>query len=153
MHAAIRWTLLLTLISLGSGCKNGKSVSQETPVNTSNATVDYAGVELLFGMGGGVTGKYEEFLVQPTGPVLKKGYTAETMAPWKKLSRSQTDSLFARAMVLDLKQVHHNVPGDLTRYIEFRENDHYHRITWGDFRIPPPEKVNAFFEACWRQLQ
>ena len=102
------------------GCKNGKTATQQASEKPSAQEHSYSDMELLFGMGGGVTGKYEEFLVQPTGQVLKKGYTDEEPVPWKKLDRQQTDSLFAKAVALDLRQVQHNIPGNLTRYLEFR---------------------------------
>lgn len=154
--------LLLGMVS----CKNKKAAST-APASTEQTAKAATSEEkaptepekkeqtraIVFGNGGGFTGKYQEYLLQEDGQVLMKDFRREEHTPHKKLTRDETAAIFSRMESFNPTTINVSDPGNMSYYLEWRVDDHFHRITWGGGNTNPPADLVAFYDEVLEQLR
>lgn len=102
--------------------------------------------KILFGKGGGFTGKYDEYFLSKNGNIYKKDASTKAFSKIKDLSRKETTSIFKQIDTDALFELGFNHPYNITCYIEIVKGSVTNRIAWGDAKNPPPAAVTALFE-------
>jgi hypothetical protein len=146
-------TLFVTAIGMTAGaCKSGESgVADERHGSSLEAPVaapeDFT---MVFGEGGGFTGRWEGYAIQADGAVLAwSGPTAgEERTTVGSLTAAQIDDLWAR--VQDAKLFDQNVreTGNITAFIEVTAGERKHRVSWipgAEGFEPPRSAIDALY--------
>jgi hypothetical protein len=102
--------------------------------------------KILFGKGGGFTGKYDEYFLGKNGNIYKKDATTNAFTIIKDLSRKETISIFKQIDTDALFELGFNYPYNITCYIEIVKGSVTNRIAWGDAKNPPPAAVTLLFD-------
>jgi len=102
--------------------------------------------KILFGKGGGFTGKYDEYFLSNNGNIYKKDASTKAFSKIKDLSRKETVSIFKQVDTDALFELGFNHPYNITCYIEIVKGSVTNRIAWGDTKNPPPVAVTALFD-------
>lgn len=102
--------------------------------------------KILFGKGGGFTGKYDEYYLSKNGNIYKKNATTNEFIKIKDISRKETNNIFKQVDTDTLFEMSFNHPYNITCYIEIVKGDVINRIVWGDMKNPPPITVTQLFD-------
>jgi hypothetical protein len=124
------------------GCR----VQRDTPET-------YTGRQLIFGNGGGFTGATAAYILLDNGQLFSvhpgtRTHT-ETYTALKKVPRTITRQLFAKADDLQLDKAEFSYPGNIYYFIGLKTNNATHRITWGH----PGHQAPTEAENLYHQLQ
>jgi hypothetical protein len=114
--------------------------------------VTYTGKQLVFGNGGGFTGRESTYVLLDNGYLFSidtdKHSGKENYTPLKKLPGKITQQLFSKADALQLEQVRFSHPGNVYYFVGLKKKQDIHRITWGD----PGHEAPADAENLYHQL-
>jgi len=105
---------------------------------------------LIFGQGGGVTGKYTEYILGSDRKLFSY-YNSETgkKVLLKKISKKLCRSFFTDAENLGLLKMDFNHPYNINYYIIYHKGTDENKVNWCDARNPPPEGVKELWERLW----
>jgi hypothetical protein len=110
------------------------------------ATDPVTQIGLVWGSGGGFTGKSTTFKLLESGEIYKtEGTQGATMLPMKPIKAKVAKAMFSAARELNLAEVSQNTPGNMYNYLELTVDGKPHRITWGDAENVVPQKVKDFY--------
>lgn len=101
--------------------------------------------KILFGKGGGFTGKYDDYFLSKDGGIYKKDNSTKTFALMFDLSKKETKNIFNEITANKLFEVGFNHPYNMSCYLEIVKGSVSNRIVWGDAKNPPPSAVIAIF--------
>ena len=102
--------------------------------------------KILFGKGGGFTGKYDDYFLSKNGNIYKKDATTNAFTKIKDLSNKETKSIFKEIDEGALFEVGFNHPYNISCYLEIVKGTVTNRIVWGDSKNPPPAAVTILFD-------
>ncbi len=135
--AGVFWGMLV-LVLVGS-CRVGG------PVNTCNNQP----ATLVFGQGGGVTGKYTEFALVSDGTLYSCEPKTGQRTKVKKIARRELRRFFSDAESLGLLSLQFNNPHNMNHYLIFSKGTRSNKVNWGDAKNPPPAAVKDLWERLW----
>jgi len=101
--------------------------------------------EITFGSGGGITGKYIEYTLNPNGKLLKNVFDNKPTL-LKQLDKKQCQALFEKAAALKLENIDLNVPANMNKYIIVKTAAGTHKINWGGSKSPAEDIVKFYDE-------
>lgn len=102
--------------------------------------------KVVFGKGGGFTGKYDEYFIDKKGDLYKKDPSSAACTLMKSLPGKQIKEVFKEIKKNDLYTVAFNNPYNYSYYIELYKGEKSNRIVWGNATNPPPSGVTAVFQ-------
>jgi hypothetical protein len=103
-------------------------------------------VGVIWGSGGGFTGKTTTFKLLETGEIYKtEGTQGATLMPMKPIKAKVAKAMFSAVRELNLAEVSQNTPGNMYNFVELNIDGKPHRITWGDAENAIPQKVKDFY--------
>jgi hypothetical protein len=102
--------------------------------------------KVVFGKGGGFTGKYDEYFIDKKGDLYKKDPSSAAFTLLKSLPEKQVKDVFKEIKKNDLYKVAFNNPYNYSYYIELYIGSNSNRIVWGNATNPPPAGVTAVFQ-------
>jgi hypothetical protein len=102
--------------------------------------------KILFGRGGGFTGRYDEYLLSKNGNVYHKNPATKAFTKIQSLSRKQTKAIFKDIDDNKLFELGFNYPYNMSSYIEIVKDTVSNRIVWGNAKNPPPAAVTDLFD-------
>jgi len=128
-----KWLILLFFLSiLFSNCFiSGKS------------NVKYE--KILFGKGGGFTGKYDDYYLSSNGNLFKKEPSSKEFLKIKTLNKKETKNIFKEIDDNKLFESEFNHPFNISCYIEIVKGTSSNRIVWGNTQNQPPATVEIIF--------
>lgn len=95
-------------------------------------TPKYAAVE--FGQGGGVTNKFQTYVIKDTGSLF--GKTDENSEPQliRKLDNSELKTVYKKLKAADIANLGINTPDNVYKFIEVKneEGSSVNKVVWGD---------------------
>ena len=158
-HHVNRLILFVTLLVVGMGigagaCKSGESAVADddhgsSREGTATAPEDFT---MIFGEGGGFTGRWEGYAIQSDGAVLAwSGPTAgEESTPVGSLTAAQMDDLWAQVQDAEFFDQNVRETGNITAFIEVTAGQRKHRVSWipGAEGFEPPRSA---IDALYRQ--
>lgn len=97
--------------------------------------------QLIFGSGGGFTGKYDSNLLLENGQIFKKDFLNSQFIEQKGIRKRKARAFFRAADELELGQMDFNHPGNLSMFLEFQTDSTTARVTWGDPNFAVNQKV------------
>jgi len=109
--------------------------------------------KIAVGKGGGFTGAYTEFLLQEDGKVFKKDFKYDREVFIKTLSKNDLTYFWNKIEGLGLNGIDINKPGNISSYIEIKEeNISLNKITWGARSYYPPTNLVEFHKELFKKL-
>ncbi len=102
--------------------------------------------KIVFGKGGGFTGKYDEYFLNKNGGLYKKDQSTNSFTLLKELSHKETKNIFKEVESNKLFEIEFNHPYNITCYMEIEKGTVSNRIVWGDAKNPPPSPVAIVFD-------
>ena len=130
--------LLLIFGMMIFSCNNSKVVSSQE-IEQPNY--------FIIGTGGGFTGKYTQYKIYNSGLIESYDFENKTYHPYKTLNKNQVGDFFDRIIKLDLMNIDHNVPGNISDYIEVLNTDQkLNRVVWANSSSDFNAEVIQFYE-------
>ncbi len=116
--------LLLPVAVLFSCCGTHEKTA-ERPARPENLTI-------VFGEGGGFSGQWQGYTIEPDGAILQwQGRAAGAKpSPAGMLNESAFDHLWNEIHDRDILQTTGTAPGNMTRFISITSGQETHRISW-----------------------
>jgi len=102
-------------------------------------------LEITFGSGGGFTGKYIEYTLNPDGKLIKNIFDNKPSL-LKQLDKKQCQALFEKAASLKLESIELNVPANMNKYIIVKTAAGAHKINWGGSKSPSDDVLKFYDE-------
>jgi len=100
--------------------------------------------KLIFGSGGGFTGKYISFEIHKDGHVFNI-LSDNLQNEVKKLRKKQTREIFTQVNKLKLNQPAFNHPGNMTWFIKCWNAGDSTEFKWGDSNFSAPNEIKEFY--------
>jgi len=117
------------------------------PINTN--TSNNLPATLVFGQGGGVTGKYTEFTLVSDGNLYRNDLQSGEKVFLKKIKKDKSRWFFIDAENLGLLTLNFNQPFNINYYITFIKGVKQNKVNWGDAKNPPPAGVKELWDKLW----
>lgn len=102
--------------------------------------------KVVFGKGGGFTGKYDEYFLDKKGDLYKKDASTSASTLLKSIPSKQIKEIFKDIKRNNLFEVAFNNPYNYSYYIELFKDSKSNRIVWGNATNPPPTEVTDIFQ-------
>jgi hypothetical protein len=104
------------------------------------------GQQITVGSGGGITGIWNEYTLQPDGQISVKNSKVDTLQKVVKLSKSDTKMIFKKASELKLDTLKLDSPGNMSYFVKFSDKDKFdYKVLWGGEKTPP-DSVKKFYK-------
>lgn len=120
MKYLLPFLLTLAILTL-QFCKSNKYTSPD----------DFQGDQIRFGSGGGFAGTYDYYYLMSDGALFKNTTTDQNFVKLNKADKAQVKQLFNTYNDMGLDKYQLDDPGNLTYFLEIRQNGQDHKITWG----------------------
>ena len=108
---------------------------------------------LVFGQGGGFSGKYLEYALVSDGTLYKNDLDSNTRVFMKKIRKDDSRSFFVEAESLKLMTLSFNKSSNINYYIMFFKGTRSNKVNWGGGGTPPPEGVKELWERLWAMVR
>ncbi|NND31550.1 MAG: hypothetical protein HKN76_03095 [Saprospiraceae bacterium] len=123
-----------------------KTTLKHTPLN-------YPGVQMVTGSGGGMTGQVISYHLFENGTVFKStGVVEKSYEHLGKISAVATAQIFANYRTLDMENINFKHPGNLYYFVERKQGDDSDKIIWGDSDYTVPKNAALFYSVLDHQL-
>ena len=113
---------------------------------------NYAGRIIVFGSGGGFTGKVEEYYVQDDGTVFHHSEIKKQVTEIASVGSEAVKKYFDKLDGINFKKLIYQKPSNMYYYVMERNGDAFHKVTWGDMKTPPPMAVKAIYDEMRNEL-
>lgn len=113
--------------------------------STKYTPLDYPDDTISFGTGGGIANLTTEYTLLSDGSLFKKSSTSEYEL-LMKVNKNQKDQLFSNINFLNLLDVQHSDPGNMTSFLRLKIGDRKNDISWGGGNSPIPPDVQLFYQ-------
>jgi hypothetical protein len=100
---------------------------------------------ILFGTGGGFTGKVTSYKLFETGQIKKQTGINTAFNSHSTIDKKTCIQIFNSIEQLDLKSKPINDPGNLYYFIELNEKGEKTRFTWGGINKEPDSVIRAYY--------
>ncbi|GAI20042.1 unnamed protein product [marine sediment metagenome] len=97
--------------------------------------------QVIFGKGGGFTGKWTYYYLLENGELYKNDGFEKEYEKLKNIDRKKVKEIFNRITEINFENIKFNHPSNMTYFIEFKNKDKAHRVSWGNVLNPPPIKI------------
>ena len=112
--------------------------------SSSGKVTDIESDRLIFGNGGGFTGKYTSYELYKDGHVFAL-LPDSTLHPIKRLRKNQTREIFAQAQKLRMAQPAFNHPGNMSSFIKYKYGGESTEYNWGDPNVSVPDEITNLY--------
>ena len=106
----------------------------------------FDGEVITFGSGGGFAGKYESYQILKNGQMFKSNLGGNGSAEVMRLDDRVVEQLFLNCVNLKIPEMQLDDPGNMYRYISYKENGNNHKVTWGGKNVEVPKEVKTFYK-------
>lgn len=131
----IKLSLIIIVLFMCNSCKTSKTFSS-----------------FIIGKGGGITGKYDTYLVKENGSVYKLN-EAQSEELIKNIDKKQISEIFSQFEQLHITEDNFSNPGNMTSFIRFTVDHKTYEIKWGSTSVMPPQKYVDFFNNVWNLIR
>jgi len=100
---------------------------------------------ILFGNGGGFTGKTTTYQLAKSGQIKKQSGIKSAFNSHSTVESAVCTQIFESIDKLELKDKSLNDPGNLTYFIEIHQDGTVHRLAWGGTSQEPDSAVRGFY--------
>lgn len=104
---------------------------------------------LIFGQGGGFTGKVTEYAIVSDGNLYANDLSTGERKLLKKINHKISRQFFIDAESLHLFTLQFNNPYNINYYIIYVKGPKQNKVNWGDAKNPPPAGVKELWERLW----
>lgn len=130
--------LLLIFGMMIFSCNNSKKVASQEVI-----TDNY----FIIGSGGGFTALYTQYKIHDSGLIEIYDFENETYGSYATADKNQVGDFFDQIIKLDLMNIDHNVPGNISDYIEVLNTDQkLNRVVWANSSSDFNAEVIQFYE-------
>jgi hypothetical protein len=129
------FNLFILSVIFINGCRSQNSLQE-----------DCKNCQVIFGSGGGFTGKVNEYTLNNNGDIFLNNTLKNQNSKVKTLAPSQTKDIFNKLKSLDLNKIQFRHPGNLYYFLKFKSNNAIYEVTWGDNKNPAPAEILDFYK-------
>jgi hypothetical protein len=104
---------------------------------------------LVFGQGGGTTGKYVEFSLISDGTLYRNDLESGKKVFMKKIRKDNSRWFFVDAENLKLLTMDFNCVYNINYYIIYMKGVRSNKVNWGNAATPPPDGVKSLWDRLW----
>jgi hypothetical protein len=109
--------------------------------------------QITVATGGGVTGVWHQYILNPDGQILHKASNVDTTEVIKTISKSKAKGFFKKVEALKLDKKPEGEAGNLTHYVQFSERKKFsHKVQWADNKTPT-DSVKTFYDTFMELLK
>jgi len=101
---------------------------------------------ISFGSGGGFASKYESFQILKNGQMFQSGLNSNSGHEMSRLDDQVVEQLFLNCVNLKIPEMTLDDPGNMYRFISYKENGNVHKVTWGGKNVKVPTEVKTFYK-------
>lgn len=101
---------------------------------------------ISFGSGGGFAGKYESFQILKNGQMYTSNLNSETASQMSRLDDQMVEQLFLNCVNLKIPEMQLDDPGNMYKFISYKENGNVHKVTWGGKNVDVPKELKTFYK-------
>ena len=125
------FTLFLIMLFL-SGCSISKKMS------------GFSSNKIIFGYGGGFSGAQTIFTLDNTGRIVKQNNLTGNQTTITRLSKKETKKIYRDFLKLGLDTLKFAHPGNLSKFVGFKNQNEEQKIVWND-QNQPPDEIKTFY--------
>lgn len=114
--------------------------------STHQTPYDFNGSKLIFGNGGGFSGKVTEYTLLSNGEFYKGLNKEGVVYSLDKLQKKRIDQIFTNYDVLKFNELDINRPGNMYNFIVMNKGNTSHRIQWANYDEEIPENLRIYFK-------
>jgi len=114
------------------------------PIRTNTSNNNPA--TLVFGQGGGTTGKYLEYTLISDGTLYRNELETGNKVFMKKIRKDDSRWFFVDAEALKLLTMDFNCVYNINYYIIYIKGPRSNKVNWGNSATPPPDVVKSLWE-------
>ncbi len=126
-------------------CIMGLGACHPIRTNTSNNNP----ATLVFGQGGGVTGKYLEYTLVSDGTFYRNDLESGKKIFLRKIRKDDSRWFFVDAEAMKLLTMEFNCVYNINYYIIYIKGTRSNKVNWGNSATPPPEGVKSLWDRLW----
>jgi len=142
MRMVLRLLPLLCFGLLLGQCKSTRYTTDNLPEK-----------QLLFGSGGGFAGAYTTYILLENGQCFRLRQPGDQMEALPNLGRSATKKLWAEADALAMKDYAYNNPGNMSYYLEIKQDSTRNRLTWSDMAPVERQDILDFYQKLMNSIK
>ncbi len=133
------YLLFIPLLTLVQSCTTKKYTATELPEE-----------RLVFGSGGGFSGKITEYTLLKNGQVFTKGGANTALQELEPLTKKEAKGFFKELPGLALTDLKLDKPGNMYYFLKVGEAE---RITWGHPEHPVADNIDKFYRSLIRTVK
>ena len=108
---------------------------------------------IIFGNGGGFTGKLMEYTLTGTGEIFQKTGLKGQTRKVKTLTPVETAEIYNKFRQISFDKIQFKHPGNLYYFLRSGSGGNYHEVTWGDNKFACPDAVSEFYKFIIEKLK
>jgi hypothetical protein len=125
----------------------GMSAAQ-TVDSGSRYPFSYKNRQIIVGKGGGTTGASTAYYLLENGYLYARSDSDSLFTRLGKIPATTTRRLFRELeMSCRIKTTQFSKPGNIYQFVGWKKNRQEYKVTWGDYRQPPPTRFVQFYKS------
>jgi len=100
---------------------------------------------IIFGNGGGITGKLMEYTLNGNGEIFQKTGLKGQTKKVKTLTPVETAEIFNKFRQISFDKIQFKHPGNLYYFLRSGSGGTFHEVIWGDNKYTCPDAVSEFY--------
>jgi len=101
--------------------------------------------QIVFGSGGGVTGKYEVYTLLENGQFFYKNSITEETKELSRVPKKEIKGMLKTMKEMDFKNQATNDPGNYNHFITIKEGEETYKCAWAEGQKPPISGISTLY--------
>jgi hypothetical protein len=102
--------------------------------------------QLIFGNGGGFTGKIMQYILLESGQLFVNNLITQETIETRKISRQSAKQLFKRARNIEWSKHNFDHPGNIYYFVRLKEDRMIQEAIWGSTEHQVPEQIQQLYD-------
>lgn len=107
---------------------------------------EYQGTDIVFGSGGGFTGRVSEYKLSSDGALELNESIVENKVDLQKLKKSSVKKIYSQLKEINFTSIDFNHPGNVYYFIKQSDGQSEHEVVWGDTDNEVPTEVRELYD-------
>ena len=109
--------------------------------------------QIIFGSGGGFTGKVMEYTLLKNGELFLNNTLKNENNKIKTLSKSETKEIFNKIKLLNIEKIQFKHPGNMYYFVKLKSKESINEVIWGDNKFSEPNEIKEFYKLLISKVQ
>ncbi len=113
---------------------------------TYDSPDNYPERQIVFGSGGGFTGKVQSYTLLENGQLFHHNGISNTTKELEKIDKTKAKDLFNKLSKADIENTKYDDPGNMYYFVKSKKGTKEHSVTWGGQKGKTPEACNQLYK-------